>query len=250
MIENLAQGYLGEGLREIAGFVVIIVVLMIRPYGLFGSARHRTGLSNAHRHYKETIGQIIALSDSKVVWGWTAALIAALLLLRRSCGAYTLTLMVSALMPIIGAVGLNLLTGTTGLISLGQAGFLAVGAYTNAILLTDTRAGLDQPACGRRRRRVDQHRRRHSVLRLKGLYLAITTLAFAFIINHIILYAERLTHGPNGVFVTGARLFGFGLQRGHRSIISTLALAIATIFARAQPAAHPHRPRLDRDPRS
>jgi branched-chain amino acid transport system permease protein len=38
VIENLAQGYLGEGLREIAGFVVIIVVLMLRPYGLFGSA--------------------------------------------------------------------------------------------------------------------------------------------------------------------------------------------------------------------
>jgi len=38
VIENLAQGYLGEGLREIAGFIVIIVVLMVRPYGLFGSA--------------------------------------------------------------------------------------------------------------------------------------------------------------------------------------------------------------------
>ncbi len=37
VIENLAQGYLGEGLREIAGFVVIIIVLMVRPYGLFGS---------------------------------------------------------------------------------------------------------------------------------------------------------------------------------------------------------------------
>lgn len=37
VIENLSQGYLGEGLREIAGFVVIIVVLMVRPYGLFGS---------------------------------------------------------------------------------------------------------------------------------------------------------------------------------------------------------------------
>jgi branched-chain amino acid transport system permease protein len=38
VIENLAQGYMGEGLREIAGFVVIIIVLMVRPYGLFGSA--------------------------------------------------------------------------------------------------------------------------------------------------------------------------------------------------------------------
>jgi branched-chain amino acid transport system permease protein len=68
-------------------------------------------------------------------------------------------------------------------------------------------------------------------LRLKGLYLAITTLAFAFIINHIILYAERLTHGPNGVFVTGAKLFGFGLQRGPALYYLTLALAVAAVLA-------------------
>lgn len=36
VVENLAQGYLGQGLREIAGFVVIVVILMLRPYGLFG----------------------------------------------------------------------------------------------------------------------------------------------------------------------------------------------------------------------
>jgi branched-chain amino acid transport system permease protein len=37
LIESLSQGYIGEGSREIAGFVVIIVVLMVRPYGLFGA---------------------------------------------------------------------------------------------------------------------------------------------------------------------------------------------------------------------
>ena len=37
VVENLAQGYLGQGLREIAGFIVIVVILMIRPYGLFGA---------------------------------------------------------------------------------------------------------------------------------------------------------------------------------------------------------------------
>lgn len=36
MIENLSQGYIGRGLREISGFIVIIIVLMVRPYGLFG----------------------------------------------------------------------------------------------------------------------------------------------------------------------------------------------------------------------
>ena len=36
VVENLFQGYVGQGLREISGFVVIVLVLMVRPYGLFG----------------------------------------------------------------------------------------------------------------------------------------------------------------------------------------------------------------------
>lgn len=36
VIENMSQGYIGRGMREISGFVVIVVVLMVRPYGLFG----------------------------------------------------------------------------------------------------------------------------------------------------------------------------------------------------------------------
>jgi branched-chain amino acid transport system permease protein len=67
-------------------------------------------------NYKESVGQVIALSDSKAAWAWTAALIVA----PYWVGAYALTLMVWALIAVIGAVGLNLLTGTTGLISLGQ----------------------------------------------------------------------------------------------------------------------------------
>jgi branched-chain amino acid transport system permease protein len=37
LIESLSQGYLGEGMRDIAGFIVIILVLLVRPFGLFGS---------------------------------------------------------------------------------------------------------------------------------------------------------------------------------------------------------------------
>src|SRR5262245_25125651 len=72
-----------------------------------GSELMRTG------NYKESVGQIIALSDSKAVRARTAALIAALIVAPYLVGAYALTLMVSALIAVIGAVGLNLLTGTT-----------------------------------------------------------------------------------------------------------------------------------------
>ena len=36
IIENLAGGYLGSGMKDVAGFIMIVVILMIRPFGLFG----------------------------------------------------------------------------------------------------------------------------------------------------------------------------------------------------------------------
>lgn len=183
-------------------------------------------------HFKERTGQLIALSDSKLVWSFVGLLFVLALLAPLVLGNYQLTLLVSALIAVIGAVGLNMLTGTTGLISLGQAGFLAVGAYTNAILMMDYGwpVWLSLPAGGVAAALISILVGVPS-LRLKGLYLAITTLAFAFIINHVILYAEGLTHGPNGIFVSGAKVLGFDLQRGKPLYYMTFAIAVIVVFA-------------------
>jgi len=132
------------------------------------------------------------------------------------------------MIAIVGAVGLNLLTGTTGLISLGQAGFLAVGAYGNAVLMMDYGwpVWLSLPAGGVAAALISLFVGIPS-LRLKGLYLAITTLAFSFIVSHIILYAEPITHGPNGIFVNGATLFGYNVHKG--APLYYLALAVCVI---------------------
>lgn len=182
-------------------------------------------------HFQETTGQLIALTDSRAVLGWTAVLLAALLVAPLVIGAYPLTLAITVLIAIVGAVGLNLLTGTTGLISLGQAGFLAVGAYGNAILLVDYGwpVWLSLPAGGVAAAVVSLFVGVPS-LRLKGLYLAITTLAFAFIISHVILYAEPITHGPNGIFVNGATLFGYNVQKGPPLYYFALAVTVLIVL--------------------
>jgi branched-chain amino acid transport system permease protein len=183
-------------------------------------------------HFKEKTSQLVALSDSKVVWTWAGLLLLAAVAAPFVLGNYQVTLMVSALIAIIGAIGLNMLTGTTGLISLGQAGFLAVGAYTNAILMMDYGwpIWLSIPAAGIVAALISILVGVPS-LRLKGLYLAITTLAFSLIINHIILYAEGLTHGPNGIFVSGARVFGIDFQRGKALYYLALGITVAVVFA-------------------
>ncbi|CAL9343115.1 branched-chain amino acid ABC transporter permease [Streptomyces sp. enrichment culture] len=112
----------------------------------------------------------------------------------------------------IGAVGLALLTGTAGQLSLGHAFFLAVGAYgyaylagepgpglppavaaVLAVLLAGAAGGLFSPVAAR----------------VKGIYLGIATLALVFLGHHVLLTADSVTGGFNGRSVPPLTLGGF-----------------------------------------
>jgi len=103
---------------------------------------------------------------------------------------------------IIGAIGLNLLTGFTGQISLGHAAFLGVGAYASAILIT--RLGfsfwLSLPFAGLVAALAGMIIGIPS-LRVKGLYLCIATLAAQFIFEFIFVHWESMTKGITGIHI-------------------------------------------------
>lgn len=115
----------------------------------------------------------------------------------------------------IGAVGLGLLTGTAGQLSLGHAFFLAVGAYgyvwlagepgpglppalalVLAVLLTGAAGGLFSPVAGR----------------VRGIYLGVATLALVFIGHHVLLTADSVTGGFNGRSVPPLEIGGFAFD--------------------------------------
>ncbi|BCM72845.1 MULTISPECIES: branched-chain amino acid ABC transporter permease [Streptomyces] len=117
----------------------------------------------------------------------------------------------------IGAVGLSLLSGTAGQLSLGHAFFLAVGAYgytwlagepgpglptavaaVLAVLLAGAAGGLFSPVAGR----------------VRGIYLGVATLALVFLGHHVLLTADSVTGGFNGRSVPPLRLGGFGFTAG------------------------------------
>ena len=108
----------------------------------------------------------------------------------------------------IVAIGLNLLTGYTNQLSFGHAGFLAIGAYAAALLtiqaplvplpLTLLAAGLITAAVGLALG--------VPCLRLEGLYLAMATLAFGFVVVEAILNLDWLTRGNDGLRVPPAPL--------------------------------------------
>lgn len=107
-----------------------------------------------------------------------------------------------AWVTVVGALGMMLLTGFSGQLSLGHAAFLAVGAYTTAILgeqlgmpfwmampVSGAAAALVGLAIG------------PFALRLEGLYLAIVTLGLLFLVNHTLHSLPELTHGAMGIAV-------------------------------------------------
>lgn len=110
----------------------------------------------------------------------------------------------------IGAIGLNILTGFTGQISIGVGAFLGVGGYTSAILTA--KLGLSfwiaMPAAGIATAIVGGLFGLPS-LRLKGLYLAIATLAAQVIILFVISRWDSLTGGTAGMVLSRPEIGGF-----------------------------------------
>jgi branched-chain amino acid transport system permease protein len=182
--------------------------------------------------FKETYGELVALTDSRPVWLWSLLLVAALIAAPYLLNSYALSFLTIILITVVGALGLNILTGYTGLISLGHVGFLVTGAYAYAVLVS--RYGLS-PLVGFLGAGIIPALASLVVgapsLRLKGLYLAITTLAFSFIINTVILEARTVTNGARGIAVQRPEIFGVSFDSDTAFTQLCLGFAILTLFA-------------------
>lgn len=132
---------------------------------------------------------------------------------------YYLRIIIMVFIYTILALGLNIITGYTGQLSLGNASFFAIGAYVSAILVKSGSpfivgllvagviAGIFGLLLGL------------PTLRLSGTYLAITTLGFGEIIRMILLNWDSVTNGPLGISrIPRPNFFGITLSLGNGGI--------------------------------
>jgi branched-chain amino acid transport system permease protein len=136
-----------------------------------------------------------------------------------------------ALIAIMGAVALNLLVGSTGLVSLGHAAFFAVGALMAGVLgtqwglpfpLTLLGAGVAGAVAG-------------AVvglpsLRLRGLYLMLATLALHFIVLYVFLRYMLAEFGPGGIPFDAPTIGPLTVDSDQRWYFLLLACAAATLL--------------------
>ena len=132
-------------------------------------------------------------------------------------------------------VGLNILLGLTGQISLGHVGFYAIGAYTGAILTTTLEwsfwvalplAGLTAGVAGTLLA--------IPALRVRGPYLAMITIAFAFVVEQGAAEWKEVTGGWNGImFIPMPRVADYTfIERDVAFMVAALTVLTVFLFAR------------------
>jgi len=181
--------------------------------------------------FRQTYAEDMAIFETGLARGLLLLLLAALAVAPMFLGSFWMDVLNRICIAVIAATGLNILTGFTGQISLGNAAFLAVGAYATAILAG--RLGLPFPVviplAGLVTALVGMVFGVPS-LRLKGLYLAVATLAAHFVIEFTISHWESVTGGVNGMSVPAPRLGPLELDSDRKLYGLVLALTVGLLL--------------------
>ena len=138
--------------------------------------------------------------SAKQIWIARASVLVVLVLFPIVVNqVYVIHVVALALIASIAALGLQLLLGYAGQLSMGQAAFFGIGAYTSGILTKSYgapfvvgffTAGLFAAICSLAVA---------PITRLRGVYLSVATLGFTIIVHLVLLNEEWLTGGPFGI---------------------------------------------------
>lgn len=182
--------------------------------------------------YDSSYDQDMAIIRTRLQWLLLIGGLVFLFTLPMYSGNYFLYLVNTICITLISVVGLNILMGYCGLVSIGQAAFMAVGAYTAGILahhlgfsfwLTLPCAALASGLIGVLFGLPS--------LRIKGFYLSMSTLAAQFIIMTLILNADpELTGGASSLSVPSPRMGDFVFNSQSKMFYLIMPLTILMIF--------------------
>ncbi|MFC1994732.1 branched-chain amino acid ABC transporter permease [Chloroflexota bacterium] len=170
---------------------------------------------------------------TKTQWGLLGALLVFVFILPLFGSSYVLSMMNGVGITLIAVMGLQLLTGYSGQFSLGQSAFVGVGAYSSAILSRSFGfpfwaalpcaalcAGIAGLVFG------------IPAFRLKGFYLALSTIAAQFVFVFVVMHLPvSLAGGVWGLHVEAPRLGGFVFKTDGSMYYIIMVLVVLTTIA-------------------
>ena len=232
IVEALAGFYLPDGFKDVAAYIVVLVVLLVRPSGMFGETAQE-GVSRDALHLQDRLRRrTSACSSTADRCSGTACSASLLLAAPFIVSGYVLSQLQFIFIYAIVGLGLMLLVGYTGQISLGHAAFLG-----DRRLYRGAAAGA--PACRSSCRSSARRCLSAAVgvivglpaLRMNGIYLAIATLAFGVIVEEIFTRWESVTGGNGGKLLKAIEIFGWRLSSPESFYYLCLALTVLACLA-------------------
>lgn len=228
--EQFAAFYVSSLFSNTLALLLLLAMLLFRPSGLFssGPARRADVRSETHIHRA-----LVRLSNRRaLLLGAGLLIILAILPLLPLPNGTNSSLSISMIL-FIAVLGLDVLMGYAGQVSLGQAGFMAIGGYASAVLATNDNW---PPLAGMLAAMV------FSVLcalvlslvtgRLRGHYLALATLAFGLLVDSLTVGLINITGGPSGlVGIPSFSIGGFEFDTSARMYWLSLGFAAVLVIA-------------------
>jgi branched-chain amino acid transport system permease protein len=186
------------------------------------------------RTFHENYAQDMAIFRTKLHWGVLFAFLIVLFACPFFFSDRMLTILTMMGIAVVSVHGLNILTGYCGQISIGHAGFMAVGGYTSAVLC----AKLGVPfwaalPCGALAAGIAGLIFGLPSLKIKGFYLIMATIAAQFIIIWTIIQLRSITGGPDGLSVPRPAIGGLILSsRTNYFYLVMIITCLATLLAK------------------
>lgn len=205
VVQQVASGYVSSLFSPTIVFLLLLGGLIFRPNGLLGGRARRVDVPETYQRSVPVI-RFRGRRGAAVALVLVALVVAAPFALGGSGLVGTLVI---AGVYVIAVLGLDVLMGYAGQVSLGHAAFMALGGYATGLLVTHAHlpalaalaAGLLLAlAVGLAVSLVTE--------RLRGLYLALATLAVGLIVDSLLVGAPDVTGGPSGL--TGIPPFSVG----------------------------------------
>lgn len=197
LVTQLSTAYISSLFSSAISLLILLVVLIWRPQGLVAAGAGRRQDTRDEAKAAGHAGKLPA----HLAWPLAAiAVVVAVFIPFVITDNGTMSGLVIAAILFMTLMGLDVLMGYAGQVSLGQSGFMAIGGYTSGYLAINTEiapvlsilAGIGVSVlCALVLSVV--------TLRLRGLYLALATLAFGLLINSCAVGFLDITGGPSGL---------------------------------------------------
>lgn len=249
--ESLSAGLISSTYKDVTTFILLAAVLILRPSGILGlPLRVREVLTIRPVHRSGAVGRRLtawarglkaALRIDRIPPPVLAALgIAAIMMAPHLLDRpYYIRVGAAIGVAVVLVASLNVVTGWTGLLSLGHIAFYGIGAYAYAFVASP-QFGAHLPflaalAVSSLVAAMFGCMIGAVSLRLRGDYLAMVTLAFAEIFRNLLVSLDGLTGGVNGILgVDNPSFFGYQIVRLPQFYYLIWIFAFAVLLALAQ----------------